>query len=71
MDGLERDLKGRAAVLRLDLLSGVGREAASAYGVKVVPTVLLFDGNGMMIARQSGKVDAGPIRDQVAALVGK
>jgi hypothetical protein len=71
VDGLEQDLKGRAAVLRLDLLSGVGREAASTYGVKVVPTVLLFDGNGQVIVRQSGKVDAGPIRDRVAALVGK
>jgi hypothetical protein len=68
VDGLGRDLKGRAAVLRLDLLSGVGRQAASAYGVKVVPSMLVFDGNGDLVLRQAGKVDAGPIRAQVAAL---
>ena len=67
MDGLEQDLKGRATVLRLDLLSGVGREAASVYGVKVVPAMLVFDGNGNLVLRQSGKVNADPIRDQVAA----
>jgi hypothetical protein len=68
VDGLERDLKGRAAVLRLDLLSGIGGQAASAYGVKVVPTLLLFDGSGKLVLRQAGKVDAGPIRAQVATL---
>jgi thioredoxin-related protein len=69
VDGLERDLKGHATVLRLDLLSKVGKDAANLYGVKVVPSVLLFDGNGELVLRQSGKVDADPIRDQVAAWV--
>jgi thioredoxin-like negative regulator of GroEL len=68
VDGLERDLKGRAAVLRLDLLSGVGRDAASQYGVKAVPTTLVFDGNGQVVLRQVGSVDAGAIRAQVADL---
>jgi thioredoxin-related protein len=68
VDGLEQDLKGRATVLRLDLLSGVGRDAASQYGVKVVPTTLLFDGSGQVILRQVGSVDADAIRVQVADL---
>jgi hypothetical protein len=68
VDGLERDLKGRAAVLRLDLLSGVGRDAASQYGVKAVPTTLVFDGNGQVVLRQVGSIDAGAIRSQVADL---
>ena len=68
MDGLEQDLKGRATVLRLDLLSGVGREAASQYGVKAVPTTLLFDGSGQVILRQVGSVDADAIRAQVTDL---
>jgi len=67
VNGLEQDLKGRATVLQLDILSGVGKEAAGIYGVKVVPTILLFDGNGELVLRQSGKVNAGPIRDQVMA----
>jgi thioredoxin-related protein len=68
VDGLERDLKGRAAVLRLDLMSGVGREAASQFGVKAVPTTLVFDGSGQVILRQVGSVDAGAIRTQIADL---
>ncbi len=68
MDGLERDLKGQAAVLRLDMLSGIGRDAASQYGVKAVPTTLLFDGNGQVVLRQVGSVDAGAIRVQIAEL---
>jgi thioredoxin-like negative regulator of GroEL len=68
VDGLERDLKGRAAVLRLDMLSGVGRDAASQFGVKAVPTTLVFDGYGQVVLRQVGSVDAGAIRAQVADL---
>ncbi len=55
-------------MLRLDMLSGVGRDAASQYGVKAVPTTLLFDGNGQVVLRQVGSVDAGAIRVQVAEL---
>jgi thioredoxin-related protein len=69
VDGLEKDLKGRATVLRLDMLSGVGRDAASQYGVKAVPTTLLFDGNGEVVLRQVGTVNAGAIRAKVAELV--
>lgn len=71
MDRLEKDLHGRADVLRLDLLSGVGRQAAGAYGVKAVPTTLVFDGAGQVVYRQVGGVDAKAIRGQVAALVGE
>jgi len=71
VDRLEKDLHGRADVLRLDLLSGVGRQAAGAYGVKAVPTTLVFDGAGQVVYRQVGGVDAKAIRGQVAALVGE
>jgi thioredoxin-related protein len=68
VDRLEDDLKGRAKVLRLDMLSGVGRAAASQYGVRAVPTLLLFDGNGEIVLRQVGTMDAGAIRAKVAEL---
>ena len=68
VDGIEDDLEGRAVVLRLDMLSEVGRSAAKQYGVKAVPTLLLFDGRGSVILRQTGRIDAGAIRDQVAAV---
>ncbi|MBN1965434.1 MAG: thioredoxin family protein [Anaerolineae bacterium] len=65
MDGLEKDLAGRATVLRIDLLSSVGREAAQEYGVKIVPTTLLFGGNGELIHRQTGRPDADVFRAKV------
>lgn len=70
MDGLERDVRGRATVLRLDLLSGVGREAARAYDVKMVPTTLLFDGAGRVVLRETGMPDAGRFRAAVSELAG-
>ena len=68
MDGLERDVKGQATVLRLDLLSGIGREAARAYGVTIVPTTLLFDGEGRVVLRETGLPDAGRFRAAVSEL---
>ncbi len=62
-------MKGQATVLRLDLLSGVGREAARAYGVKIVPTTLLFDGEGRVVLRETGMPDAERFRARVVELV--
>jgi len=69
VDGLEKDLRGQATVLRIDLLSGIGRDAARLYDVKVVPTTLLFDGNGNVILRETGMPSAGKFRAAVADLV--
>jgi hypothetical protein len=67
VDGLADDLKGQAGLLRLDLTSKVGRAAAREYGVKVIPAILVFDGSGRIILRQSGAPEAAPIRKAVAA----
>ncbi len=61
MDRLEADLKGRTTVLRIDLLSQVGRAAAQDYGVTLIPTVLVFDGQGQVILQQIGMIDATAI----------
>ncbi len=68
MDGLERDVRGQATVLRLDLLSGVGREAARTYEVRIVPTTLLFDGEGRIVLRETGLPDAERFRARVTEL---
>lgn len=68
MDGLERDVRGKATVLRIDLLSRVGREAARAYDVRIVPTTLLFDGQGQVVLRETGLPNAGRFRARVAGL---
>jgi thioredoxin-related protein len=54
VNGIEKDLKGRAEVIRLDLLSRVGREVAATYGVSVAPTTILFDGEGNSTFRTEG-----------------
>jgi thiol-disulfide isomerase/thioredoxin len=68
VDGLKDDLQGQADVIYLDLMSNVGRASARTYGVKVVPTLLVFDGSGEVVLRETGLPDAGAIRDAVAAL---
>jgi len=65
VDGLERELSGRAAVIRLDATGGLGSQLASRYGVGGLPTLLVFDGQGELIYRQSGP----PSRDKVAEAV--
>lgn len=65
MDGLERGLEGQARVVRLNILGEMGREVAQRYGVRGVPTFLIFDGQGDLIERQVGFPD----RDRIKALV--
>ena len=58
MDRLEADLEGEGQVLRLSAFSTVGRQLAGRFGVRGVPTFLLFDGAGNMIHSQVGLLDA-------------
>lgn len=66
MDGLEKDLEGQAQVARLSILSQIGREAASRYGVRSVPTFLVFDDEGQLLGRQTGLPDRKKIKAMVA-----
>jgi thioredoxin-related protein len=54
VDGIERDLQGKVDVLRLGVTNGVGRELAIRYGVRSVPTLVLLDGNGEVVLKESG-----------------
>ena len=65
MDGIERDLEGKAEVLRLGVMNGVGRELAIRYVVRSVPTLVLLDGNGEVVLRQGGS----PRRAEIVAAV--
>lgn len=68
MDRLERDLEGEVRVLRLNVFGSVGRQLAARYGVRGVPTFLLFDGDGEMIHAQVGRLDANRVKSEVDAL---
>ncbi len=57
VDGIEKDLKGKAEVVRLNMLSKVGREVASRYDVPAVPTILILDADSKVIYRHTGFPD--------------
>ena len=52
-------------VVRLDVLSGIGRAVGSQYGTRAVPTFVLFDGRGNAIYRQAGLLDTDKIKGLV------
>jgi len=68
VDGLERDLEGKAVVLRLSTWSGVGRQLSARYGVRGVPTFLLFDGAGQLAHYQVGRLDANQMKSEIDSL---
>jgi thioredoxin-related protein len=68
VDRLERDLKGQAQVLRLNAWSEVGRQLATRYGVRGVPTFLLFDGRGELVHYQVGRLDADRVKAEIDVL---
>ncbi|MCS7283876.1 MAG: thioredoxin family protein [Anaerolineae bacterium] len=68
VDRLERDLEGRAKVLRIDAFSQVGQTLVRQYGIRAVPTFLVFDGNGEAVYVQAGLPDREAIATLVAQL---
>ncbi len=68
VDGIEKDLKGKAEVVRLNMLNRVGREAASRYGVPAVPTLVVLDADGNVIHHHTGKPNRREVVARVSAL---
>ena len=68
VNGIEKDLRGTAEMIRLDLMSPVGAEAADRYAVGAVPTLVVLDGTGEMVYRRSGMPDREEIVTRVRGL---
>jgi hypothetical protein len=68
VNGIEKDLKGTAEVIRLNMLSGIGREAASRYGVPAVPTLVVLGPGGEVVYRHTGTPDRREVVERVNAL---
>ncbi|OLC57438.1 MAG: hypothetical protein AUH85_03430 [Chloroflexi bacterium 13_1_40CM_4_68_4] len=49
VDGIERDVAGRALVVRLDLLSDTGATVAKRFGVEFTPSFVLLDRHGVVV----------------------
>ena len=61
MDRLETELDGQATILRVDFLGTIGRKLAVKYRVVLIPTLLIFDGNGRLITKMTGLPDTRTI----------
>ncbi|MDH7486557.1 MAG: hypothetical protein QHJ81_09825 [Anaerolineae bacterium] len=71
MDRLERDLGERAQVLRLSIFSQTGRAAAARYGVRAVPTFVIFDGRGQPVAQSVGLPNRQQLQTLLETLAGE
>jgi hypothetical protein len=71
VDRLERELEGRAQVLRLSVMDSVGGKLALRYGVRGVPTFMLLDGSGVVALTQAGMPDRREIVTAVEGLAGE
>ena len=69
MDGIEKDLQGKARVLRLNVMSEVGSQAAQRYGVRGLPTFVLVDGRGRAVDFQAGLPDRAKVVAQINQLL--
>jgi hypothetical protein len=69
VDRLEDDLQGRAEVIRVDVLRGTGLTIARKYGVRALPTTLVFDGRGNLVYSQAGRPNVTAIEEAVHGLL--
>ena len=65
MDGIERRLDDQARVLRLNIMDSVGRQLAVRYRVRRVPMLVLLDGSGNVVLKQTGT----PRREEIFSAV--
>ena len=61
VDGLEQDLEGQAQVLRLAVMDDVGGKLAMRYGVRGVPTLVVLNGAGEVVLKQTGMLDRAAV----------
>jgi thioredoxin-related protein len=71
VDGIERELEGRAQVLRLNVMDGVGGQLAARYGARGVPTLVVLDGEGNVVYVKTGSPNRGEIIAAVDGLAGQ
>lgn len=65
VDGLKKQMGDEVGLIHLNLLSPVGRKAARAFDVYIVPVTLLFDGGGELVMRKMGMPNEGKLVDGI------
>ncbi len=69
VDGIERELAGRVRVIRLSMMSGVGRQAAARFGVHGLPTFVILGPDGSEAARHVGIPSKARLVEEALSLV--
>ena len=65
VDGLEQELGGRLAIIRVDIQSAAGRELAPEFDFRYTPTFIFFDAQGVELWREVGSLDPQRVRDSL------
>jgi thioredoxin-related protein len=67
VDGIARELN-EVPVVRVDVASRNGGALASGYGVRGVPALIVFNGNGEIVLSQAGRIGREAVVQSVRAL---
>ncbi|MBC7238036.1 MAG: thioredoxin family protein [Chloroflexi bacterium] len=67
VDGIEREL-GDTRLVRINAMSRAGGIIAMGYGVRGVPTLIVFDGEGKIVLTQVGRLSKEPVLQAVRKL---
>lgn len=70
VDGLEREIGERARLFRVDRETSLAQELARRHGLRLLPGLLIFDGQGRLAAVQQGWIDRRAAADLVRQLAG-
>lgn len=62
VDRLEKELRGKLVVRRVDIQSAEGSKLANEFGIELTPTFIFFDTAGKEQWRNVGQVDAVRLR---------
>jgi len=68
VNGIDNKAGDKVEIIRLDLISTVGRQTAREFGVAIVPFTLVFDGSGKVVHRRKGLPDAQTIVETIQKL---
>ena len=71
VDGIERELEGKAQVVRLSVMDNVGGQLALRYGARGVPTLVVLDGAGEVVYVKTGSPNRGEILAAVQGAMGE
>ena len=61
MNGIEKDLKGKADVIRINLNSQLGKDIAERFDVTSAKTTVVLNGKGQEVYRRVGRPERAKI----------